>query len=182
MRIAPDPSAFWRSQGRTRKFFRVKVDALKLHQNKRPDLRLATTPLMPGNAICCEEFGHKLQPKSPSANPGKLSSFDFPARSVGIAPSWGLVMRLFAAALATETNTFSPLPTSLASYCDTVFLPPKADPGAEARTHPQRPTSRRREGQPSDLAARREHAVKASLKASLKADLLTATAITKEGR
>ena len=37
-------------------------------------------------------------------------------------------MRLFAATLATETNTFSPLPTSLASYRDTVFLPPGEHP------------------------------------------------------
>ena len=137
---------------------------------------------MPGDATYCEEFGHTLQPKSPSADLRKLSSFEFPASSVGIAPSWGMVMRLFAAALATETDTFSPLPTSLASYRDTVFLPPTADPGAEARTHPRRPTSRRREGQPSDLAARREHAAKASLKAGLEADLPTTIAINKEGR
>ena len=37
-------------------------------------------------------------------------------------------MRLFAATLATETNTFSPLPTSLASYRETVFLPPGEHP------------------------------------------------------
>ena len=37
-------------------------------------------------------------------------------------------MRLFAATLATETNTFSPLPTGLASYRDTVFLPPGEHP------------------------------------------------------
>lgn len=37
-------------------------------------------------------------------------------------------MRLFAATLATETNTFSPLPTSLASYKDSVFLRPGEHP------------------------------------------------------
>jgi microcystin degradation protein MlrC len=37
-------------------------------------------------------------------------------------------MRLFAATLATETNTFSPLPTSLASYRETVFLRPGEHP------------------------------------------------------
>jgi hypothetical protein len=89
---------------------------------------VAVVPPMPGDAICCEEFGHELQPKSPSAKLGKLSSFDFLASCVGIAPSWGMVMRLFAATLATETNTFSPLPTSLASYRDTVFPPPGEHP------------------------------------------------------
>jgi microcystin degradation protein MlrC len=37
-------------------------------------------------------------------------------------------MRLFAATLATETNTFSPLPTSLASYKENVFLRPSEHP------------------------------------------------------
>ena len=37
-------------------------------------------------------------------------------------------MRLFAATLATETNTFSPLSTRLASYRDTVFLRPGEHP------------------------------------------------------
>ena len=37
-------------------------------------------------------------------------------------------MRLFAATLATETNTFSPLPTSLASYQESVFLRPGEHP------------------------------------------------------
>ena len=37
-------------------------------------------------------------------------------------------MRLFAATLATETNTFSPLPTSLASYREGVFLRPGEHP------------------------------------------------------
>lgn len=37
-------------------------------------------------------------------------------------------MRLFAATLATETNTFSPLPTSLASYKESVFLRPGEHP------------------------------------------------------
>jgi microcystin degradation protein MlrC len=37
-------------------------------------------------------------------------------------------MRLFAATLATETNTFSPLPTSLASYRESVFLRPGEHP------------------------------------------------------
>ena len=33
-------------------------------------------------------------------------------------------MRLFSATLATETNTFSPLPTSLDAYREGVFLRP----------------------------------------------------------
>lgn len=37
-------------------------------------------------------------------------------------------MRLFAATLATETNTFSPLPTSLAAYQEGVFLRPGEHP------------------------------------------------------
>ncbi len=37
-------------------------------------------------------------------------------------------MRLFAATLATETNTFSPLPTSLESYREAVFLRPGEHP------------------------------------------------------
>jgi microcystin degradation protein MlrC len=37
-------------------------------------------------------------------------------------------MRLFAATLATETNTFSPLPTSLAAYQESVFLRPGEHP------------------------------------------------------
>jgi microcystin degradation protein MlrC len=37
-------------------------------------------------------------------------------------------MRLFSATLATETNTFSPLPTSLAAYQETVFLRPGEHP------------------------------------------------------
>jgi len=37
-------------------------------------------------------------------------------------------MRLFAATLATETNTFSPLPTSVASYREAVFLRPGEHP------------------------------------------------------
>jgi microcystin degradation protein MlrC len=37
-------------------------------------------------------------------------------------------MRLFAATLATETNTFSPLPTSLASFKESVFLRPGEHP------------------------------------------------------
>jgi len=42
-------------------------------------------------------------------------------------------MRLFAATLATETNTFSPLPTSLASYRETVFLRPGEHPNDAPR-------------------------------------------------
>ena len=34
-------------------------------------------------------------------------------------------MRIFAATLATETNTFSPLPTSLAAYQEMRVLPPR---------------------------------------------------------
>jgi microcystin degradation protein MlrC len=37
-------------------------------------------------------------------------------------------MRLFSATLATETNTFSPMPTSLASYQESVFLRPGEHP------------------------------------------------------
>nr|WP_283806969.1 M81 family metallopeptidase [Bradyrhizobium canariense] len=37
-------------------------------------------------------------------------------------------MRLFAAALATETNTFSPLPTSLNSFKECVFVRPGEHP------------------------------------------------------
>ena len=37
-------------------------------------------------------------------------------------------MRLFAATLATETNTFSPLPTSLAAYQESVFYRPGEHP------------------------------------------------------
>ena len=37
-------------------------------------------------------------------------------------------MRLFTATLATETNTFSPLPTGLASYQESVFLRPGEHP------------------------------------------------------
>ncbi|MDA8050785.1 MAG: M81 family metallopeptidase [Rhodospirillales bacterium] len=39
-------------------------------------------------------------------------------------------MRLFSATLATETNTFSPLPTSLAGYKESVFLRPGEHPDA----------------------------------------------------
>jgi hypothetical protein len=39
-------------------------------------------------------------------------------------------MRLFAATIATETNTFSPLPTSLAAYKEGVFLAPGEHPAA----------------------------------------------------
>ena len=41
-------------------------------------------------------------------------------------------MRLFAASLATETNSFSPIPTSRASYEETLYFPPGK--------HPDRPT------------------------------------------
>ena len=37
-------------------------------------------------------------------------------------------MRLFAATLATETNTFSPLPTSLEAYKESVFFRPGEHP------------------------------------------------------
>jgi microcystin degradation protein MlrC len=39
-------------------------------------------------------------------------------------------MRIFSATIATETNTFSPLPTSLASYCEGVWLRPGEHPEA----------------------------------------------------
>src|SRR5690349_24554017 len=42
-------------------------------------------------------------------------------------------MRLFAATLATETNTFSPLPTSLASYKEGVWLRPGEHPSDAPR-------------------------------------------------
>ena len=41
-------------------------------------------------------------------------------------------MRIFTASLATETNTFSPIPTSRASYEETLYFPPGK--------HPDRPT------------------------------------------
>ena len=41
-------------------------------------------------------------------------------------------MRLFAATLATETNTFSPLPTAMAAYHDGVFLRPGEHPADTA--------------------------------------------------
>jgi microcystin degradation protein MlrC len=37
-------------------------------------------------------------------------------------------MRLFAATIATESNTFSPMPTSLAAYKECVFLRPGEHP------------------------------------------------------
>ena len=37
-------------------------------------------------------------------------------------------MRLFTATLATETNTFSPLPTSLDNYKESVFFRPGEHP------------------------------------------------------
>ena len=37
-------------------------------------------------------------------------------------------MRLFSATIATETNTFSPLPTSLDAYKESVFLRPGEHP------------------------------------------------------
>lgn len=42
-------------------------------------------------------------------------------------------MRLFAATLATETNTFSPLPTGLAAYQESVFLRPGEHPADAPR-------------------------------------------------
>ncbi len=39
-------------------------------------------------------------------------------------------MRLFAATIATESNTFSPLPTSLDAYKESVFLRPGEHPEA----------------------------------------------------
>ena len=39
-------------------------------------------------------------------------------------------MRLFAATIATETNTFSPLPTSIDGYKECVFLRPGEHPDA----------------------------------------------------
>jgi len=42
---------------------------------------------------------HELRKEGTSARPGKLSSIDVLPSGVGIAPSWGMVMRLFAATL-----------------------------------------------------------------------------------
>src|ERR1700704_4678102 len=42
-------------------------------------------------------------------------------------------MRLFTATLATETNTFSPLPTSLAAYKESVFFRPGEHPDDSPR-------------------------------------------------
>jgi len=42
-------------------------------------------------------------------------------------------MRLFAATRATDTNTFSPLPTNLASCKETVFLRPGEHPNGAPR-------------------------------------------------
>jgi microcystin degradation protein MlrC len=50
------------------------------------------------------------------------------ARKPGDEQQKGWQMRLFAATLATETNTFSPLPTSLDSYREAVFLRPGEHP------------------------------------------------------
>ena len=51
-------------------------------------------------------------------------------------PAWYLrtacSMRIFSATLATETNTFSPLPTSLEAYKESVFLRPGEHPGRHA--------------------------------------------------
>ena len=44
-------------------------------------------------------------------------------------------MRLFSATLATETNTFSPLPTSLDAYREAVFLRPGEHPRRAAHVH-----------------------------------------------
>src|SRR6202171_6115805 len=40
----------------------------------------------------------------------------------------GSSMRLFAATIATETNTFSPMPTSIEAYKENVFLRPGEHP------------------------------------------------------
>ena len=37
-------------------------------------------------------------------------------------------MRIFAASLATETNSFSPIPTSRESYENTLYFPPGKHP------------------------------------------------------
>ena len=63
-------------------------------------------------------------------------------------------MRLFAATLATETNTFSPLPTSLAAYKESVFYRPGEHPARfPAHVHGtavRRPPARRRGGLHAD--------------------------------
>lgn len=40
-------------------------------------------------------------------------------------------MRLFAATIATETNTFSPIPTNLQAYMECVFLRPGEHPAEQ---------------------------------------------------
>ena len=45
-------------------------------------------------------------------------------------------MRLFAATLATETNTFSPLPTSIEAYKESVFYRPCEHPADTPRMMP----------------------------------------------
>src|SRR4051794_33205169 len=42
-------------------------------------------------------------------------------------------MRLFSATLATESNTFSPLPTALAAYMESVYLRPGEHPADAPR-------------------------------------------------
>ena len=59
-------------------------------------------------------------------------------------------MRLFAATLATETNTFSPLPTSLEAYKESVFF----RPGRASRTT-RRACARRRCSSPAGAPPRR---------------------------
>ena len=51
-------------------------------------------------------------------------------------------MRLFSATIATETNTFSPLPTSLEAYKESVFLRPGEHP-TDAPAHVHRAAVRR---------------------------------------
>src|SRR5436190_23026835 len=61
-----------------------------------------------------------------SPPPRRSSGLSSPTRHPDIAKEFR--MRLFSATLATETNTFSPLPTSLAAYEEAVFLRPGEHP------------------------------------------------------
>src|SRR5262249_3616158 len=45
----------------------------------------------------------------------------------------GVSMRIFSATIATETNTFSPLPTSIEAFKDSVFLRPGEHPNDAPR-------------------------------------------------
>ena len=58
----------------------------------------------------------------------KPESAQIPAAAGRARPDRGNTMRIFAATLATETNTFSPLPTSIEAYKESVYLRPGEHP------------------------------------------------------